>query len=76
MITSKEHFEIGDWFYLDSGAAPAKIISQEVINIKLGIKSKLPKADYLYKIIEIQGSKLYYNNNQVIRNENTLYMSE
>ena len=66
VLTSKEHFKIGDWFYLDSHANPTKIIPQEVINIKLGIKSKLLDADFLYKIIKVQGNKLYYNINQII----------
>ena len=34
-----QKFKIGDWFYLDNGKV-IKLKSQEVINIKLGIKFK------------------------------------
>ncbi len=66
ILIRKEHFKIGDWFYLSDDANPVKLKSQEVINIKLGIKSILPDANYLYKIVEIQDTRLYYNLNQII----------
>lgn len=67
---SSQKFKVGDYFYFTGVIKPKKLKSQEVINIKLGIKNVLSDIDYKYsrymrQITSIDGNKLFYeiNNN-------------
>lgn len=64
-----QNFKIGDWFYLYGGKT-IKLTSQEVINIKLGVKHKLCGLKIIHKINEIDGDRIYFlikDNIEVIR---------
>lgn len=54
-----QKFKIGDWFYLDNNKT-IKLKSQEVINIKLGIKPKLNTLSVIHKIDKIEGNKILF----------------
>jgi len=62
---SSQKFKVGDYFYFGSGFQPKKLKSQEVINIKLGVRGVLTDINYQYsryirQIISIDGNKLFY----------------
>ncbi len=64
-----QKFKIGDWFVLDLRGGLKKIKFRKVAKIKLGIKNISGLSDYWYvrKIIKINGNKIYYNVDEMIR---------
>ncbi len=66
-LKSRDFFKQKDWFYLDGNTIPRKLTTQEMINIKLGVKYKKCQHDTLIRQIDnIIDDKLYYYENKTI----------
>ncbi len=55
----EQNFKIGDWFYLYSSQTH-KLNTQEIINIKFGIKPKSNKIEVIHKICRIEDNKIIF----------------
>ena len=64
-----QKFKVGDYLYLDSRATTQKLKSQEVINIKLGVRNVIKNTHLptsMYKVTSIIKNKLFFNTRDII----------
>lgn len=67
--TSNQQLKIGDWVVVTDDALLKVVKTQDVINIKLGIKDIINPDYYqlLLKIVKINKNRVYYNQCEVIK---------
>ncbi len=67
-----QKFNIGNWMAVAKDGGLKKVKSQDVINIKLGVKNVLDHSylPYIHKIIKINGNRIYYSTKEIIKIRN------